>query len=242
MCSVWVWREFLMVCHLFLPQLPQTFCILRGLRSVFMWDLTDWEQTSFSWQLTFESSPLRPLAIVRELRVDDKSFPVLSLSCARGSVPQSACHRRMVSLWTDSKSIHHYRIIQCGDVSACAHSEALKPSFNCWEKVSNENRSTHTMELSPDPASLPWSEIWRHFIRETRSVRYEFCVDDCSAFPSTATRPEPSHLIEFQLGQEDIGGEINSLFCGGGQSTVLHARKTHRKFGLGGKPVLQFMM
>lgn len=102
------------------------------------------------------------------------------------------------------------------------------------------------MVLSPDPASLPWSEIWRHFIRETRSVCYEFCVDDCSAFPSTSTRPEPSHLIEFQLGQEDIvgGGGISSLFCGDGQSicSFLHAHKTHRTFGLGGKPVLQFTM
>lgn len=90
-------ERILMVCLLFPPQLPQIFCILGGLRSVFMWVLTDWEQTSFSWQLTFESSPLRPLAIVRELRVDDKSLPVLSLSCARGSVPPSACRRRTVS-------------------------------------------------------------------------------------------------------------------------------------------------
>lgn len=113
--------------------------------------------------------------------------------------------------------------------------------------MSNENRSRQTMVLSPDPASLSRSEICPHFIRETRSVCYEFCVDDCSAFPSTSTRPEPSHLIEFQLGQKDIRGKNCPLFSRVGQSisqfahSFMHTKhKTHRKFGLGDKPVLRF--
>lgn len=50
----------------------------------------------FSWPLTSESSLLRPFAMVRTLRVDDKSLPVSGLSPAHGSMPLSACHRRPV--------------------------------------------------------------------------------------------------------------------------------------------------
>lgn len=125
-------------------------------------------------------------------------------------------------LWKDSRSIHHNRIVQCGDVSACVHidessalwfflnfSETLKPSFNCWEKASNQNRSRQMMVLNPGPASLPCSEICQHFMRETRLVCYEFWLYDCSAFP-----PHPPDPIWLTLNWgKKMLEKRSSLFC-----------------------------
>lgn len=82
------------------PSAPrEILCFGWTLSSVSMCDLNRLRANVvffFKCQLTFGNSLLRPLAIVRELRVDDKSFPVSCLSCARGSMPLSACHGRPV--------------------------------------------------------------------------------------------------------------------------------------------------
>lgn len=154
---------------------------------------------------------------------DDKSLPVSGLSPAYGSMPLSACHRRPVcpvNRQQINPSQQNHTLSWCS--SLCSHwwilhtpvhkpflnfSKILKPSFYCWGKAANENRSKQWYWILARLLS-PGRRFFQHFMRETRSAHYEFWVYDCSAF---LPRPPDTIWLTLKRGRKML--EKSSLFC-----------------------------
>lgn len=138
-------------------------------------------------------------------------------------MPLSACHRRPVcpvNRQQINPSQKNHTLSWCS--SLCSHwwilhtpvhkpflnfSKILKPSFYCWGKAANENRSKQWYWILARLLS-PGRRFFQHFMRETRSARYEFWVYDCSAF---LPRPPDPIWLTLKRGRKML--EKSSLFC-----------------------------